>query len=618
MNNMKIGGYTGKMARVDLSKGQIFYEEISEQRIEKWIGGTGLGVKVLYEEVPSGVTWSDPENRLVIASGPLEGSGVFGAGSFSAVGKGPMTNLAGASQANGFFGAYMKFSGFDGIILQGASPDLVYLIIKDGKVQIRDAQHLAGKDIWETEHLIRQELGEKGKSVSIYAIGQAGENLARFATIVGDGGHVVSKNGLGAIMGSKKVKAMVAFRRERSFQIKDPQSLKEMNDKLFDHAKNFLGGLFYQWGTGGAFSKAALAGFLPVKNFTTNIFPEHENMNGQYIRTHFKIKPKPCYLCRFDHVKKVTVTEGPYTGLEAEEPEYEELAAWGPMIGQSDPGTAVMLSDLTNRLGLDCNEASWTIGWAMECYEKGILTKRDLDGLEMNWGNVESLKQILHKISKREGIGDLLAEGVMRASQKVGGEAADWAIYTRKGATPRGHDHRGRWHEFFDTCVSNTGTIESSWAGVFPELLGLPPVSDPFSHEEVSTILARTNGWRQFDDCLITCRICHTDPQLVLGCLNAITGWNLNLEEALKIGLRVVNQLRIFNFKHGHSIANEAPSKRYGSIPVDGPAEGKNIMEKWDFMVKNYYKLMGWDQETGKPLPDTLKKLDLEELIREL
>src|SRR4030042_3333101 len=207
----------------------------------------------------------------------------------------------------------------------------------------------------------------------------------------------------------------------------------------------------------------------------------------------------------------------------------------------------------------------------------------------------------------------------MRASQKVGREAVDWAIYTKKGCTPRSHDHRGgRWAELFDSCLTNTSTLESTWAGVHTPLVDLPAVSDPFSHEEMSTLNAKFNGIRQFDDCLGICRIASTNPKLVLDCLNAVTGWDLSLEDAFHIGRRLVNQLRMFNFRHGMKKEDERPSKRYGSIPVDGPAKGKNIMEKWDWMLENYYTLMGWDPKTGKPLPETLKKLGLEELIKDL
>lgn len=614
---MDIGGYVGKILRVDLGKGETSVEELDRSFIEKWVGGVGFGAKYLYDEVPAGVEWSDPDNRMVWTSGPLAGSGVSGAGTFNVTAKGPMTNLAGSSQANGYFGAYMKFSGFDGIIFQGNASDLSYLWIKDGKAEIRDARYLAGKDVWQMEDALREELGVKEKDVSIYGIGPAGECAVRYAAIVGDRGHLAAHNGLGAVMGSKNLKAIVTYRGKRNFAIKDPKRLKEKNNAMFEHAKGF--GPVYQWGTGGGFSALYGIGCLPVKNYTTDIYPEHERMSGQYMRTHFTIRSMPCYMCRVAHVKEVTVTEGPYKGFVGEEPEYEELAAWGPQIGNTDLGAVVMLSREVDRLGMDCNEASWTIGWVMECYEKGVFTKKDLGGLDMSWGNVEAVKTMLNQIAKREGIGDLLAEGVMRASQKIGGESADWAIYAQKGCSPRSHDHRGgRWAELFDTCVTNTSTLESTWAGIHPQLVNLPTVTDPFSHEEVSTLNAKFNGIRQFDDCLGTCRLASTDPKLQLDCLNAVMGWKLTMEDVFTIGHRVINQLRVFNFRHGMKKEDERPSKRYGSIPVDGPAEGKNIMKEWDWMLDNYYTLMGWDTETGKPLPETLRKLGLEELIKDL
>jgi aldehyde:ferredoxin oxidoreductase len=614
---MELSGYTGRMLRVDLSNSWTTIEDLAPSFIEKWVGGVGFGAKVLYEEVPPGVEWSDPTNRLVWTSGPLAGSGVYGAGTFNVAAKGPLTNLAGCSQANGYFGAFLKFSGFDGIVFHGRAPDLVYLLIKEGKAEIRDARHLAGKDVWETEDAIKKELGVKEKEVSVFGIGPAGETRVLYAAIVGDRGHLAAHNGLGAVMGSKNLKAVVAFRGKRNFDIKDPERLKEKNEALFEHAKGF--GPFYQWGTGGGFSALYGIGCLPVKNYATNIFPEHERMNGQYIRTHYEVRSKPCYMCRIAHVKEVTVSEGAYKGFVGEEPEYEQLAAWGPQIGNTELGAVVMLAREVDRLGMDCNEASWTIGWVMECYAKGVFSRKDLDGLDMSWGNVEAVKTMLNKIAKREGIGDLLAQGVMGASQKIGGEAADWAIYTQKGCTPRSHDHRGgRWAELFDTCMTNTSTLESTWAGIHADLVDLPAVTDPFSPEEVSTLNAKFNGIRMFDDCLGTCRLASTSPKLQLECLNAVTGWNLSMEDAFTIGCRVINQLRVFNFRHGLKKENERPSKRYGSVPVDGPAMGKNIMEKWDWMVANYYTLMGWNPKTGKPLPETLEKLGLEELKRDL
>ena len=613
----ELDGYIGKMLRVDLSDGRIWTNDLEEALITKWVGGTGFAAKYLYDEVPPGVEWSDPENRLIWATGPLAGSGVSGAATFTVAGKGPMTNLAGTSQANGFFGAYLKFSGYEGIIFQGRSSHLIYLCVKEGRAEIRDARHLAGKDAWQVEDAIREELGVKEREVSIFATGPAGENKVYFSAIVGDRGHVAAHNGLGAVMGSKNLKAVVAYRGKRNFGIHDPERLKEKNEENFEFVKTF--GAIYEWGTGGGFSSLCGMGALPVKNYTTNIFPEHEKMNGQYMRTHFKIRSMPCYRCRVAHVKEVTVTEGPYKGFVGEEPEYEQLAAWGPMIGNTDPGAVVMLTREVDRLGMDCNEASWAVGWAMECFEKGVFSKKETDGLDLSWGNVEEVKELLNRIARREGyFGNLLADGVMRASKKIGGEAANWAVYAQKGAAPRSHDHRGRWVELFDTCVTNTSSIESTWGGVHPQLVDMPELQDPFSHEEISTINAKFNGIRQFDDCLGTCRLASPHPKLALGCLNAVTGWNWTLEEAFMVGRRIVNLLRVFNFRHGMKVEDEKPSVRYGSVPVDGPTEGKNIMEKWQWMLENYRKLMGWDLKTGKPFPETLEKVGLKELIKDL
>ena len=312
------------------------------------------------------------------------------------------------------------------------------------------------------------------------------------------------------------------------------------------------------------------------------------------------------------HVKEVTVTEGPYKGFIGEEPEYEQLAAWGPQIGNTELGATVMMTKEVDRLGMDCNEASWTIGWAMECFAKGVFTLKETDGLDLSWGNVEAARELLNRIARRQGhLGNLLADGVMRAARKVGGQAADWAVHTMKGGTPRSHDHRARWAELFDTCVSNTSTLESTWGGVMTPLVNLPAPTDAFKHEEVANLNARFNGIRQFDDCLGICRLASAHPLKTLDAFNAVTGFGFSLQDAFTVGLRAVNLLRVFNLRHGLKTEDERPSRRYGSVPVDGPAAGKDIMAQWPKMLEEYYTLMGWDSRTGRPLKATLEKLGL-------
>ena len=225
------------------------------------------------------------------------------------------------------------------------------------------------------------------------------------------------------------------------------------------------------------------------------------------------------------------MTEGPYTGFKGEEPEYEGLATWGPVIGNTDPGAAVMLNAFNDQMGMDLNESGWVVGWAMECYEKGVFTRKDLDGLDLTWGNAEAAKEIIRRIANRQGIGDLLAEGVKRASEKIGGDAVNWAVYAHTGAAPRGHDHRGRWCEMLDTCTSNTSTIEATRGGVFPERMGYPPVFDKFSPWEVAVINAKENGWLPFVDCLGICAFTCPNRELTVQATNAVTGWGLDLTE---------------------------------------------------------------------------------------
>jgi aldehyde:ferredoxin oxidoreductase len=287
----------------------------------------------------------------------------------------------------------------------------------------------------------------------------------------------------------------------------------------------------------------------------------------------------------------------------------------GSLIAQTDPATTIFLCNQVDRLGMDINESGYVIAWIMECYEKGYLKKSDLDGIEMTWGDGKAVLEMLKRIAQRQGCGDLFADGVKRASEKIGGAAADCAVYTMKGASPRTHDHRANWPELIDTCLSNTGTIEVTGGAPKPDELGLTPVQDPSNPVEVAAMNAKLNGKGQFLDSLPLCRFCMPDFKSPIETLNIITGWSFDIPEAMDAGRRVVNQFRAFNIRHGLTKQMEAPSVRYGSTPADGPAQGKAIMPQWEALRRSYYEGMGWDPETGKPLPETLSKLGLESLI---
>jgi aldehyde:ferredoxin oxidoreductase len=609
-----INGYMGKILRVDLSSGSVTEEFPRKELYHTYIGGTGLGAKYLFDEVPPSVSWSDPENRMAFFTGPLSGTKVNGSGTFSVSTKGACTNLFGVSQANGYFGAFLRLCGYDGVIVQGKSEKWKYLHIQDGKAELVDASPLVGKDTWDTLEIIQKNIG---KQCSVFCIGPAAENLVRFTGIVGDHGHVAAHNGLGAVMGSKRLKAIVAERGKSVIPLADPEKLAKVAVEMIESAMKLDPNLS-AYGTSWAFEHMVKGSIVPVKNYTTSTFPDAPKFTGMYLREHFETTKSSCWACRLAHTRMTKVTEGPYKGAFGDEPEYEGLVATGSVIGQTDPGASVMLGNLIDRLGFDINETGYVMGWLMECYDKGYLTQKDLDGIDLKWGDAEATKEMLLRIARREGNGNIWAEGVKRAAEKIGGEAQKCAVYTMKGATPRGHDHRARWSELIDTCLSNTGTIEAGGGVPHPEQIGVAPLTQPFDHIAVSTYNAKTNGRRQFEDSLGICYLAAQDINLTIQAFNAATGLNFTVQDALHTGFRIINLMRVFNYRHGLTKDMEAPSERYSSSPVDGIAKGTFIRPLWDDLRKNYYTLMEWDPETGKPTKETLEKYGLGDLYGEL
>jgi aldehyde:ferredoxin oxidoreductase len=607
-----VKGYAGKILRVDLTEGKTWDWVPDEETLRSYLGGTGIGAKILYDEVPPDADWSDPVNRMTIASGPLGGTSVGGSSTVSIVTKGALTGGSTSVQANGLMGAYMKFSGYDGVILQGASDTWKYLVLRDGKAELKDATKLLGLDTYETYDTLSKEHGEKGRGASVLSIGPAGENTVRWAGVFVDHGHSASHNGSGAVMGSKKLKAIIAFRGKGSIEVAHPEKLREVSQKMYEDVEYFtgtLGGVERSYKSG--------RGTLPVKNYTTNtwdVSDEHADTYGEkHIRDNYQVSREPCWACRLLHCAMMNF-DGPHAAY-VEEPEYEQMAAWGPVIGQTNVEATMMLSGLTDRLGLENNEAGWLTGWVMECFEKGWLTPEQTGGFEITWGDVEGVKKLLHMIANREGFGDLLAEGVKRASEKIGGPAAEAAIYTMKGNTPRGHDHRTRWAEMFDTCVSNTSTIETS-TGSHP--LG-PETRGPANPIKVSTAVAETKGLMQLEDSVGTCRFnTRMNLERLSAAVSAATGWDFDEEEGMSVGRRAVNLMRAYNLRTGIGKEHDRPSARYGSTPVDGPSAGISILPHWEAMLRNYYELLGWDPDTGIPLPSTLESLGIGYVDEEL
>ncbi len=612
MAGASVSGYTGRFLRVDLTNEAITEESFDAPTLRKWVGGSGIGAKVLYDEVPPGVDWYAPENRVIIAAGPLTGTAMAGSGTYSLVTKGPLTNGAASCQANGYFAAFMRLSGFDGIIIQGAASSWKWLHIHDGKAEIKDASPYVGLDTWQMQDAVAAALSKPEQQVSAIGIGPAGENLAKCAAVVGDKGHVAGHNGTGAVLGAKKLKLIAAERGRRRPPLADAAKLGEIARSTMDGIRDNPSNRNYRWGTSMLYQSYERSGLLPTKNYQTSLFPAAGDFLGEVYREKWKTEKTPCWACPMNHLHRIEITEGPYQGFVGEEPEYEQWAACGSAIYNTDPAGAFVLANEVDRLGFENNEMGWVLAFAMECYEKGILTKEDFGGLEMTWGNVEAARALLRMIAYRRGIGDTLAEGVMRASARLGPEAHDMGIFIQKGDSPRGHDHRSRWTEILDTATSSTGTIETGPAGGGAGF-------NPFDPDQVVANVVQNKGRRLFVDSVVLCSFCTGGSTArLVEAVNAATGWNMTETEAMEVGVRTSNLLRVFNLRHGVSPELERPSVRYGSTPMDGPAAGRGIGPHFEKMVHDYYEMMGWDRQTGQPLPETLARYGLEYAAKDL
>ncbi|MBI4636694.1 MAG: hypothetical protein HY727_10140 [Candidatus Rokubacteria bacterium] len=612
------GGYAGKLLRVDLGRRRVWAEPWGSGEMRERIGGVGLGAMILYREIKKNVGWDHPDNRLVLATGPLAGLPVWGTGGLTVVTIGAGTNGPTSTQANGFFGTNLKYSGYDAIVIQGQAKGWVYLYINDDVVELRDAKFLAGKDTWETQDALGRELGLSGHQLSVYSIGPAGESRVRFAAIQGDYGHVASKNGCGAVMGKKRLKAVAIVRGTKALSAADPRGLIQAADDIAHDLKTDPSARsLYEYGTLPGVVNLSKLGILPIRNYTTNV-PNVDlaEWEAPKLRAGFDHRGHQCNACGMHPCHIVVLPRGEHKGELVDEPEYEGWSC-GWTLGSTDRDGIAWLNTRLDRACVDVNEFGWISGWVMECQEKGLIT-RDQLGFELRWGDVKGAHRLLGMITRREGLGNLLAEGVRRAAEKLGGRARECAIYTLRGATPRGHDHRGRWDEMLDTCTSGTGTLETG-NPVHPTEVGMPARINTFDGEAVAKLVAGLRGRRNFEDslgvCIFTTR---TRLENVCRALSAATGWSYTVEEAMRFGRRTAAILRAVALRAGHTPDLERPSARYGSTPVDGPAKGQAVGEQWDRMLEVWYREVGYDRKTGKPLPKTLENLGLDWLAKDL
>jgi aldehyde:ferredoxin oxidoreductase len=619
------GGYMGKILRIDLTSGTLSEQKIDPQTLRGFIGGVGLGIKILYDEVAPGVKPFAPENHLIFLTGPLTGTMIPGSGMFEVITKSPLTGFVGSGQANGHWGARLKYAGYDGLVFEGKSPKWVYLHIHDGVPEIRDASFLLGKTTYEVENLLSKIHEEKGKPASVASVGPAGEKGVKFAAIMCDSGHFAASGGVGAVMGSKNLKALVV---QGNYRVPIDEGVK---DRLRQLARDWkeqasatgAGAVYSKWGTQGIFPNYWKLGWVPVRNLTTNTFPESGRFEPKYLREQAfkKVKRASCHACAYDHCRTIEIVDGPYRGIAMDDPEYEDLAGWGPNVGVTDPRAAAMLTYKNDGWGMDLKECAFTISLVMECFEKGLITKKETGGIDLSWGNVDGILQLMEKIATRQGFGDLLADGVKQAADRIGREAPQYAVYVKRGVAPHVHDPRSRWGTIFGEAISDTGSIDGLdlTTRSYPDLGVNEPTPDP--DEKVAFAQARTGPYRHLEDSIMNCFFYDRGPgvlPVMLDALNAVTGFDYSAEELLKTGDRITNLLRVFNIREGLVPEDDSLSPRLLTSPQDGPQKGKSFAESFSRVLRAYYREKGWDEATGKPLPETLRKLDLDDLIKDI
>ncbi|MFC1910321.1 aldehyde ferredoxin oxidoreductase family protein [Chloroflexota bacterium] len=621
------GGYTGKMLFVDLATGKMREEPLSESIQRDFIGGIGLGVRILYERMKPGADPLGPDNILGFVTGPTTLTTTPASGRFMVVAKSPLTGAWADANSGGFFGPELKAAGYDAVFFTGISPKPVYMVITDGKAELKDAKRLWGKDVNDTDDILKKELGEKYK---IACIGPAGETCSLISGVMNEKGRIAARSGVGAVMGSKKLKAL-AVRGTGKVKAGSPEKLKEVR-------KQFLGGIkaskFQQGlsaaGTGGGVSFLVKIGDCPVKNwseFGTDAMPTCNKLDSQNMDK-YKIEGYGCYGCPVRCGALVQLKEGPYaTKSEVHRPEYETLAALGTMCFIDDIESIIRANELCNLYGLDTIATGSVVAFAMECYIKGLISKKDTDGIDLKWGNGRALVDIIDKMGKHDGFGNVLADGVKKAAEKIGKGSEKYAMHVGGQGIPY-HDTRinpARGAIYLADAQparhvdSGSAISLEQGASIGPDPLLQSPKLEVFGdYQKKGPMYATGAAVYQLLSSAGMCALLSIQNTVpVAEFISAVTGWDdFNWDEGLKAGRRILTLRQAFNAREGVTPEMyKLPGRMIVPIAV-GPAAGKNI--DFDALRSVYFEAMGWDIKTGKPSRQTLKELGMDKLTADL
>ncbi|MBW1823637.1 MAG: aldehyde ferredoxin oxidoreductase family protein [Deltaproteobacteria bacterium] len=618
-SDFRYKGYTGKLLRVNLTSGKVKEEPLKEEWAEKYLGGAGIASRILYDELKPGIDPLGPKNKTLIMTGPVNGTIIPTASRVGAYCKSPLTGSFFHGTAGGHIGAELKYAGWDGIIIEGRASVPVYLWIDDDLVEIREASHLWGMHSYEVQEKLKEELGLD--EVHVASIGPAGELLNRFACIT-FGARVTGRGGTGAVWGSKKLKA-VAVRGTGSVDVPDITKFKHFADELLKVFRNHpaTSKILPTYGTPVLVNANNALGIFGSYNWQEELFENAEGLSGETMRETIVAKDKACFACPVRSSKLCVIKSERDGNYVVEGPEYENIYSLGSCCGIGSIKTVAIAERICDNYGMDAIEAGVAIAFSMECFEKGILTLEDTEGMELRFGDEEAMLTMLHKIGKREGLGDLLAEGVKRVSEKLGHGSEDFAMHT-KGMTVAGHSARGM--PGFGLGYA-TGPRGGSHHDGRPtgERTGLV-LRETFEGKAEYT--ARINHFSIYTDSMIVCHLAESIwgpldiSEWCVKSLNVATGMQSSLEDAKKTAERIWNMMRAFMVREGFRRKDDKLPKRFMEEPIPkGPSKGMVFSrENLDKLLDEYYGFRGWDLKTGIPTPERLTSLDLEDVAQDM
>ena len=611
-------GYKGNILRVDLSKEKISIENPNDIFYRRYIGGEGFVAYFLLKELKPGIDPLGQDNKLIFAAGPVTGIPIAGSGRNSVGAKSPLTGGFGEAEVGGYWGAELKHTSFDAIIFEGKAKSPIYLWIHDGDVEIKDANHLWGKNTGEVQKIIQKELNDK--FIRVAQIGPGGELMVRFACIINDLRNAAGRSGMGAVMGSKNLKA-VAVRGHQKPEVDNKEMLKELR-KYFNEVQYKPYAEAFAFGTGGnCMQRFASTGNLPTRNFRDGNFSNAIALDPTTIKETIGLIKESCYACPIRCKKVVQINDQWHVDPLYGGPEYETLASFGSNCGVDDVKAICKANEICNKYSIDTISAGVSISFAMECYENGLLTDKDTGGLKLNFGNAKAMVELVKMISKREGLGNILAEGVKRAAEKINNGAKKYSMHVKGqeipmheprlkralglgyAVSPTGAEHMANLH---DTVLINEEDVLS-----FSSFGILEPLSlEDLGAKKVRALVYQIN-WQVLLNTLLICYFTPWNHNQCTEILRATTGWNTSMWELMKVGERITTMARIFNIREGFTKNDDWLPERFFQPQTSGALSKSAVdPEKFKKARKKYYEMMSWD-ENGIPTKTKLEELDI-------